>query len=276
MKSAEKSAGGVAKLADAPDVSGGRGDESPDAKSLIRPCGFKSRRRHCYFTMFKLSPQPCVSTATDKGKKINTGITDLPVRSAKIARHKAPETATETPRGYNFGHGCKVELAGATMNKRELCIEEALTDCDELIIENLRMLRAIEARIAKGAGPVSLKESVEHVRNKTDLLRNVCYYGAYLSGARMMLRRLREECLTLEDHFTSGKKGKGDKLTVTSEMKVCNKAFIELILSSKLNTDRFLEGSHTIGYKDLERDKKGKLVKCRACFTRKVVKYEEV
>lgn len=61
-----------------------------------------------------------------------------------------------------------------------------------------------------------------------------------------------------------------------AEDKVITKAILDLIMSSKENVDRFLMEQYEIRLTDHERDKKGKLVKCRAYFARKVVKYEEI
>lgn len=156
-----------------------------------------------------------------------------------------------------------------------LTTEEALAECDKLIEENLRMLTALKLRIySKGIG--YHQESLNLAQSKTDLLRNIYYYGAYLSGAVAMLLRLRDARLTLEEHITGGNHKTKDKLKVTSETKVCNKAILDLLLKDKLNIERFLEGSHEIGFADKEKDKKGKLVKCRACFVKKVTRYEEI
>lgn len=84
-----------------------------------------------------------------------------------------------------------------------------------------------------------------------------------------MLLRLREQFLCEEPH-------PGDARKVTSEDKVRNKAVLDFILSSKENVDRFLTGVYEIRLTDHERDKRGKLVKCRAYFVKKVVRYEEI
>lgn len=167
-------------------------------------------------------------------------------------------------------------LPGATMGKQPtLTTDEALAECDKLIEENLRMLTILRARI-DSKGIVYHQESLKLAQSKTDLLRNIYYYGAYLSGAVAMLLRLRDAHLTLEEHITGGNHKTKDKLKVTSELKICNKAIFDLLLKDKLNIERFLEGGYTIGFTDPERDKKGKLVKCRAYFAKKVVKYEEI
>lgn len=99
-------------------------------------------------------------------------------------------------------------------------------------------------------------------------LRKLHDWACYTEGARAMLLRLREHFLCEEPHSGVGK--------VTADNKVVNKAVLDLIMSSKESVDRFLMGEYQIRLTDHERDNKGKLVKCRAYFARKVVKYEEV
>lgn len=176
----------------------------------------------------------------------------------------------------NLGTVAGSNLPGATMGKQPtLTTDEALAECDKLIEENIRMLKALKLRIYQ-KGIAYHQESLKLAQSKTDLLRNIRYYGAYLSGAVAMLLRLRDARLTLEEHITGGNHKTRDKLKLTSEMKVCNKAVIDLLLKDKLNIERFLEGGYIINFVDPEKDKKGKLLKCRACFTKKVVKYEEI
>lgn len=84
-----------------------------------------------------------------------------------------------------------------------------------------------------------------------------------------MLLRLREHLLCEEPH-------PGLQFKPKPEDKIYNKAILDLIVSSKDNVDRFLMEEYEIRFTDHERDKKGRLVKCRAYFAKKVVKYEEV
>lgn len=100
-------------------------------------------------------------------------------------------------------------------------------------------------------------------------LRKLQIWAWYINGARMMLLRLREHQLCEEPHI-------GDTRKVTQEDKVINKAVLDLILSSKKNVDHFLSEQYEIRLTDHEKDKKGKLIKCRAYFARKITKYEEV
>lgn len=94
-------------------------------------------------------------------------------------------------------------------------------------------------------------------------------WAVYIAGARMMLLKLRQHLLCDEPHLNLQYKQK-------AEDKVYNKAILDLILSSKDNVYRFLMEGYEIRFTDLERNKKGKLVKCRAYFAKKVVKYEEI
>lgn len=159
-----------------------------------------------------------------------------------------------------------------------LTVQEAVAECDKLVEENLKLLQAYRVALAKGAS-LDLdchKVKLDLARERTNLLRNVFYYGVYLQGAKTMLLRLRDNQMTIEEHITGGNHKTKDKLRITSDMKVMNKAVFDLILKDKLNTQRFLEDGYTINFTDHERDKKGKLTKCRAYFARKVVKYEEI
>ena len=94
-------------------------------------------------------------------------------------------------------------------------------------------------------------------------------WAVYTAGARMMLLKLRQHLLCDEPHPNLQYKRK-------AEDKVYNKAILDLILSSKDNVYRFLMEGYEIRFTDHERNKKGKLVKCRAYFAKKVIKYEEI
>lgn len=111
----------------------------------------------------------------------------------------------------------------------------------------------------------------EDLTNRTEAahLRKLQIWAWYIRGAREMLLRLREHLLCEEPH-------PGVQFKPKAEDKIYNKAILDLIVSSKDNVDRFLLGEYEIHFTDHERDKKGKLVKCRAYFARKVIKYEEI
>lgn len=100
-------------------------------------------------------------------------------------------------------------------------------------------------------------------------LRRLPIWAWYIKGARDMLVKLRDCTLCEEPHA-------GDTGRVTAETKIYNKALLDLILSSKDNTVHFLMEDYGVRYAEHERDKKGKLKKCRAFFARRIVKYEEV
>jgi len=85
-----------------------------------------------------------------------------------------------------------------------------------------------------------------------------------------MLLKLRDNLLLEEPH-------KGNLRKAAAEAKIYNKAVIDLLLSSKDAADRFIAQDYDeIRYTDHERDKKGKLVKCRAYFAKQVTTYQEV
>lgn len=112
------------------------------------------------------------------------------------------------------------------------------------------------------------------VRNQLkdpNLLRNKLHlWSIYLNGARDMLLRLRDCGLLEESRPKNGiPRAKGDELVI-------NKALVDLLLSAKTNCELFLMDEYQIRFTDHERDKKGKLVKCRAYFAKRVTMYQEV
>ena len=83
----------------------------------------------------------------------------------------------------------------------------------------------------------------------------------------MMLLRLREHYLCEEPH----------SIKATKDGKIYNKAILDLIMDSKGNVDKFLSQDYDeIRYTDHEHDKRGRLVKCRAFFAKRVISYKEV
>ena len=100
-------------------------------------------------------------------------------------------------------------------------------------------------------------------------LRRLPIWAWYIRGARDMILRLREYLLCEEPHA-------GDTKKVTREDKIANKAILDMIMYNKDNIDRFLMGQYEIRFTDHEKDKKGRLVKCRAYFAKKIVTYKEV
>ena len=114
-----------------------------------------------------------------------------------------------------------------------------------------------------------VKTMQDQIDEPGGLRKYIVPWGIYIDGARAMLLKLREHLLLEEPH-------QGDARKVTKDDKIINKAIIDLILSSKDNIDRFLMGEYEIRLTDHEKDKKGKLVKCRAYFAKRVITYQEV
>lgn len=154
--------------------------------------------------------------------------------------------------------------------KESFTYEEACELCESLIVENLRLLASVRKYLDKVKGykgqRVNLKLTL--AASKTDLLRRVDCYGAYIKGARTVMLRLRDIGYIEEPHPKDWGK-------VTKEDKLGNKADIDLYLESPRNMDWFLEGSHDKRIK-FERDNKGKAIGAKSSFVKKVVKYEEI
>lgn len=90
-----------------------------------------------------------------------------------------------------------------------------------------------------------------------------------MDGARNMLKLLRDNLLCDEPKPKDYGKDK--------DHQVYQKAFLDLIMASKDNVDRFLSHDYDeIRFTDHERNKKGKLLRCRAYFARRVVGYKEL
>ena len=94
-------------------------------------------------------------------------------------------------------------------------------------------------------------------------LRNLKLWAWYLKGARDMLLMLRKYFLCEEPHplYLVPAKYKG-------ELRIYNKAVLDLLLSDKMNIDKFLSGEYP-KFKDFKRNNKGKLLECRAYFAEK-------
>lgn len=73
-----------------------------------------------------------------------------------------------------------------------------------------------------------------------------------LQGAFDVMMRLREEW-------------QASKVKVSGDNYIYMKALFDLALSSPENRKKFIE-RHTIRFKDHERDKKGKLINCKAYY----------
>lgn len=98
---------------------------------------------------------------------------------------------------------------------------------------------------------------------------NIFHFGARTEGAMMMLLKLRDYNLTAEPR---PKKASGGKAPG-----VYNKAVIDLLLQSKDNAARFMDGDFDeIRYTDHRRDNRGKLISVRAYFAKRVTGYREI
>lgn len=91
-------------------------------------------------------------------------------------------------------------------------------------------------------------------------LTNIVQFGAYYQGVLMTLCFVRDNILPL----------------IKGEDKVYMAASLELATKSKDNARRFLEREYDVRYRNHEKDKKGKVVKCEAYFAKCVTRYEEV
>lgn len=105
--------------------------------------------------------------------------------------------------------------------------------------------------------------------DEANLLCNINYYGAYLKGVKTTINALREYGLLDIPKPEGWNKDKDDK--------IYNKAMIDLIMQDSVSMDRFLAHDYDdIRFTDHERDKKGKLVKCRAYFEKRVTTSVEI
>lgn len=115
-----------------------------------------------------------------------------------------------------------------------------------------------------------MNEEIKRHQEEERQLRRLPIWSWYIDGARRMLMLLRENLLCEEPH-------QGDAKKVTAEDKIYVKATLDLIMDSKDNVDRFLSQDYDlIQFTDHERDKKGKLIKCRAYFAKRVTRIEEI
>lgn len=159
--------------------------------------------------------------------------------------------------------------------------EEACRLVESAIERCAKTLAYIRLRLEKDRGnekyEIDSNGPMMRAVDRANLLCNINWYGAYLSGARAMARAMEEWDLL---DFPKRKAGHGGYTPVTIQRAnpIVNKAILDLFLSSSRNLEYCLEGlpnNIEIHY-DTERDKKGKLVKCRAFFAKKVTRYEEI
>ena len=110
--------------------------------------------------------------------------------------------------------------------------------------------------------------------NEANLICNINYYGAYLQGARAMLRAIQEQHL-LNLPTVKGTK-KSDAIKPTEKHTV--KALVELMSESTRNLEWFLHGwpKNVEIIVSNETDAKGKVIGKKAMFMKKEVKYKEI
>ncbi len=116
-----------------------------------------------------------------------------------------------------------------------------------------------------------MSEEIRRHQEEERQLRRLPIWSWYMKGARDMLLRLREHqlCGDVKPEAYYGR-------TVT-EARVYIKAVLDLILYDQTSTDRFLSQDYDeVRFTDYERDKKGKLTKCRAFFARRTTSYTEL
>ena len=98
-------------------------------------------------------------------------------------------------------------------------------------------------------------------RRQDERARILAMYASYYQGARDMGQKLMERLMT-------DSKPKGEEW-------VYLEAEWRLFMSSKRNCQLFLDGTD-IRYRNHERDKKGKLIRCEAYFTERLTLIREV
>lgn len=111
---------------------------------------------------------------------------------------------------------------------------------------------------------------------EANILCNINFYGAYLQGAQRMALALQEWDL-LDVPFM--KIGSGNyKGTQKRKPKPIIKAVFDLFLENTRNLEWCLHGlpENVEIATENKTDKKGKLIKCRAYFDKRVIKYKEV
>lgn len=114
-----------------------------------------------------------------------------------------------------------------------------------------------------------MNEEIKRHQEEERQLRRLPIWSWYMKGARDMLLRLRDHHLCDEPKPKNWGKSKDER--------IYNKAVLDFILYNQDATDRFLSQDYDeIRFTDYERDKKGKLVKCRAYFAKRVTTYKEI
>lgn len=91
-------------------------------------------------------------------------------------------------------------------------------------------------------------------------LHNVMYYGAYYGGVLMAMAFVRDNVVPI----------------MKGEDRVYMEAVFDLVTKRKDNARRLLEGEYEVRFRNHEKDKRGKVVKCEAYFAKRVTTYKEV
>lgn len=91
-------------------------------------------------------------------------------------------------------------------------------------------------------------------------LTNIRQFGAYYGGVLMALVFVRDNVIPMM---------KGDD-------KVYMEATFALATKSKDNARRLLESEYEVHFRNHERDKRGKLIKCEAYYAKRVTTYKEI
>lgn len=105
---------------------------------------------------------------------------------------------------------------------------------------------------------------------EANLLCNINCYGAYLKGAKAVIRVL------LKHHMLDIPKPKG--LGSSKEDRFTNKAYLDLMMESTRNLDWFMHGAPgSVQIRtSFDRDKKGKVIGAKAKFVKKETKFTEI
>lgn len=160
------------------------------------------------------------------------------------------------------------------MGRNKLTHEECCALVEGSIEKGLQTLLYIRTRLVRLKTATLDEWEEKRCHYMTDVLCRIDNYGAYLHGMVQILLKLRD-CGLLEEARPKG----GKRSDVIPHAKgnglIYNKAIIDLLLDNTLNLERFIDG-YEIRFTDFETDKKGKLVKCRAYFAKRVTMYQEV
>ena len=152
------------------------------------------------------------------------------------------------------------------MSRPKLTHTEACRMVEDAIERVGKTLAYIRLKLAESPNYMESSGSEMKVKarvNEANLLCNINYYGAYLSGAQAMYR-------AMERNFYLDYQKKQEWLV--------SKAQLELFIENTRNLDWFLH-DYPKGveiFTELERDKKGKLIGAKAKFVKKETKYTEI